>query len=249
MGIILSAHPAASSSEPLGAAGLILPNARFLELRRCQRSPISICRRASWTWMQNPAHPQLFAFKDMFRAFRREVADADQPLWLENFHNVAQMLIARSKQRFSLRRRQFIGGAIATRALQKSHRTIVRHKVVPEKVPGISESRGEQSPQPLAADLAARAIEPGYASLRMLVRWTTDFGANPQPVSHCSDLSERHPGLRHSKRTRIHAEKQDAFAATTVTSQIRLVPGPGVIERIVNMRDRLGETKLADSLA
>jgi hypothetical protein len=72
----------------------------------------------------------------------------------------------------------------------------------------------------------------------MFVRRLVDLCVDAEPVAHGRDLTEGHAGLRHSERTRIHPHKQNPFPAVAVAAQIQLVRAPGVIQRVVNVRDR-----------
>src|SRR6185369_5865431 len=67
--------------------------------------------------------------------------------------------------------------------------------------------------------------------------------------AHGGDFAERHAGLDHAERTRVHAEKQHALAATGITPEVRLVRRPGVRERIVNVRHGRRESKPAGFVA
>jgi hypothetical protein len=74
-------------------------------------------------------------------------------------------------------------------------------------------------------------------------------GMNAQPIAHGRDLTERDTGLRHTKRTGIHPEKQHALAAISVTPQIHLMGAPGVDQWIVNVCDRRSEAHFGNSMA
>ncbi|MEY2466723.1 MAG: hypothetical protein QOD03_1244 [Verrucomicrobiota bacterium] len=72
---------------------------------------------------------------------------------------------------------------------------------------------------------------------------------NAQPVAHSGNFSKRHAGLRHAEGTGIHAEKQNALLPLAVTPQIFFVRGPRVVERIINVGNRRGETEFANGIA
>jgi hypothetical protein len=190
--------------------------------------------------MQNAAEAELFTGKNLRGTFRGEVAHADQPFWLEDPHDFAQMFVARSEQFLAFRRWQFLGHAIPAAALKKSQRTVVHDQVLAEKLIGHAESFGEQPPQPLATDLAPRTGETLYSPFGMLVRRTTDLCFDAEPVAHGSDLAKRHAGLHHAEGAGIHADKQHALLIVGVTPQIRFMRRPGVTEGVVNVRDRRG---------
>src|SRR5690349_23865027 len=127
---------------------------------------------------------------DFTRAFCREIADADKPFGLQNTKNFAQMLVAGGKERSPLLRRQFVGGTIAAVFLDKRERAIIHHDVFFKKRFGRAKTFGEQSPQTLAADFSARAIESHYRPLGMFVRRTLDCGWNREPIADCRDFAE-----------------------------------------------------------
>ena len=55
------------------------------------------------------------------------------------------------------------------------------------------------------------------------------------PVANRPNFPERHAGLDHAERPRVHSEEHNPFAGIAVFEQIRLVRKPGIIERIVNV--------------
>ena len=79
----------------------------------------------------------------------------------------------------------------------------------------------------------------------MLIGRVINCGFNSEPIAHSSDLSERDSGLHHAKRTGIRPEKDHPFGTVGITPQICFVRGPGVIERVINVRNRRRESELA----
>lgn len=77
----------------------------------------------------------------------------------------------------------------------------------------------------------------------MRVARPVDVRFDFHPVAHSIDFAERHTGLDHAERAGIHSQKHDALAAATGMAKISLVRAPRVIERIVNVRNRLFEPK------
>ena len=187
--------------------------------------------------------------EDRGRAFRGEVADADQPARFENANDFAQVLVASRKERFALTRWEFVGRAVAAALLQKSERAIIHHEVVAEEFRRGPETFREQSPEPFAADLAAGAIESQDGAFRMLVGWTINGSADVKPVAHSGDLPERDAGLRHSERAWIHSKEEDALRIVSVTAQINRVSVPGIAQGVVNVRDRSCEGQLVNGIA
>jgi len=186
-----------------------------------------------------------FAAQNFRGTFCGEVADAHEPFGLKNADDLAQMLVACGEEYRAFARRQFIRRAVPSAALEESERAVVYHEMFGEEVVGAAESVGEQFPQALAADLAPRAGESGHGPFGMFVRGPANFCFNLEPIAHGRDLAKWDAGLRHAERTRVHAEKQNALLVARVTAQINLVRGPGVIERVVNVRDRRREDEFA----
>src|SRR5690348_14883584 len=114
------------------------------------------------------------------------------------------MFVTRAKQCGAFAWRQFVRSSIASAPLDKCKRTIVHHQVFLEKLFGKAKAFLEQSPQTLAADFAASAIEAHHRSFGMLVRRTLNRGLNAKPIAHRRDFPEWDTGLHHTKRTGIH---------------------------------------------
>lgn len=72
--------------------------------------------------------------ENLLSAFGRKVAYADQAFGLQDTDDIAQVLVASSKQRRAFGGGQFIGRAIPSSALEKCERAIVHHKVFMEKL-------------------------------------------------------------------------------------------------------------------
>ena len=81
----------------------------------------------------------------------------------------------------------------------------------------------------------------------MLVAWTANNGVNFHPIAHGGDFSKWDAGLHHAKRAGIHAQKHHALARVAEAPQILFMRGPGVIQRVVNVRDRLGKAQAVHS--
>ena len=121
--------------------------------------------------------------------------------------------------------------------------------MVREKIPGCPELFREEAPQASAADFGTLAGKSFDRTLWMLDARLADRRFNPQPVPHGADFAEWHAGLHHSERSRIHAEKHNAFRVATPGPEVSLVSAPGVTEGIVNMRYRGAELEVVESLA
>ena len=106
-----------------------------------------------------------------------------------------------------------------------------------KKIFGAAKAPGKESPQSPPADFGAFT---GKAFDRPFRMFASRFGYGRfdlQPVTHGIDLAKRHAGLRHAERAGIHAEEDDTFALVAESSQIIFVRRPGVLERVVNVRN------------
>src|SRR5215471_16810662 len=117
-----------------------MPNAERIKLARDFARPIFVRPRTRWTRMQNLADAWRRFAKDQHRAFRREIADADEPLGFENTNDFAQMLVACGEKFLALTRRKFVRRAVAAASFDKCERAIIHHDVIAEKVVGDAES-------------------------------------------------------------------------------------------------------------
>jgi len=195
--------------------------------------------------MQNPAEADLSTGKNLLGPFKGKVADCDEPFGLKDSDDIGQVFVASREQCGAFWRWQFVGGAVTPAPLHKSERAIVHDYVLLEKILGRTESFGEEPPQPFAADLAALASESGHKPLGMLIGRMTNFGFDPEPIAHSTDLPERDAGLDHAEGAGVHPKKDHAFGAVGVTLQVRFVRGPGVIEWVINVCNRRRERELA----
>src|SRR5437868_1270970 len=92
-------------------------------------------------------------------------------------------------------------------------------------------------------------IETEHRSFGIFFARRIDAGANAKPIADGGDLAERNAGLRHAERPGIHSEKDHALRSIAVAAQINLMRGPGVMERIINVRDRRTELQFANGRA
>ena len=77
----------------------------------------------------------------------------------------------------------------------------------------------------------------------MFSRWFLNRAFNAQPIAHNRNFAEGHAGLRHAKRTRVHAEKQHLLWLRREFVYVLRVRLSRVLQRIINMTDRLRETQ------
>lgn len=96
--------------------------------------------------MQNLAELGRRIRKDFSCTFGGEIADAYDPLGLENPNDVAKVFVARGEQFLALAWREFVRRTIAAVFLNKCERTIIHHDVLAEEFVGRTEPFREQSP-------------------------------------------------------------------------------------------------------
>src|SRR3954469_11653165 len=107
--------------------------------------------------------------------------------------------------------------------------------MVGEEVRRRTESFCEESPQTFTADLAPVTVEPRNQSLRVLLPRNFYCADNSKPVTNGRHLSKRDTCLNHSKRPRIHSEKHHPLLTGTIPPQVKLVGGPRILQRIVDV--------------
>jgi len=159
------------------------------------------------------------------------------------------MGVARGKQGIAFGREQFVRRAISSGAFHENERTIIDHEMFLEEIRGGFEFLREQSPQPLTADFAAGAIKTDDASFGMFQIGLADFGGDAEPIAHGRDFTEGHSGLCHAERPGIHPKKKHALAGISVLAEVGFVRGPGVIQWIVDVRNRGSETQAVNGIA
>jgi len=159
------------------------------------------------------------------------------------------MRIARGEQGFTLRRRQLVRRAVAAGGFDERERAVIDDEVLLEKIRSCLKSFGEQTPQPFAADFAARTVKPEHRPLGMFQIRLADFRRDPEPIAHRGNLAKGHARLCHAEGARIHAEKNHALGRFAEAPEIKFVRGPGVIQRVVNVGNGRRKTQFADGIA
>ena len=92
-----------------------------------------------------------------------------------------------------------------------------------------------ETPQTSAAYLRTVTGKTGHLLTRVLFLRTPDRHLQTHPVPHGGDLPERNTSLGHPEGSRIHAQEEHLLRPRgRVASQIGLVRGPGVVQRLVD---------------
>ena len=143
--------------------------------------------------------------------------------------------------------RQFLRDDVATLlgVLEEQERAVIVHKVIGEEGFRLPEALLKKPPEPAATDLRTVTGEPGHLLTGMLFLWPPDRHLQPHPVPDGGDLPERHAGLGHPEGSGIHAQEEHLLRPRgRVASQIGLVRGPGVVQRLV---DEVGRRRKGSS--
>ena len=126
--------------------------------------------------------------------------------------------------------------------LEEEQRAVVMDEVVGEEGIGLAEALLEQAPETTTAHLRAMAGETGNFLARVFLVRSTDRHLQPQPVADGGDLAERHTGLSHAEWPGIHAEEEDLLrAGSRKATQVGLVRGPSIVQRLVDEVRRRGK--------
>ena len=144
--------------------------------------------------------------------------------------------------------RELVRGHVATAFIAKSERTVIRHEMVGEKFFRGGEAGGKEFPEAAAADLRARAGQPGDGTLGMGGGGLTGGRGDAEPVAHGGDFAKGNPRLDHAERPGVHAQKHDALGRTAEAGEVFFMRRPGVVERVVNMGHGRPETEPAHAV-
>src|SRR5688572_13976156 len=105
-----------------------------------------------------------------------------------------------------------------------------------KKIGSFTETLREQTPQPLPADLAARAVESSHDAFWMFGIRLPNLRAQFHPIAHRIDLAKRHAGLNHSPRPGIHSKENHLLRPRAKRAHVGFMARPRVIEGIINVR-------------
>src|SRR3569623_1316545 len=148
--------------------------------------------------------------------------------------NCATVWASASSQR-TRRCAQFIGCEVFAGLVEERQWTIIHHEITLEKAFRRAVMIARPAPQQRAARLAAFAGIALHRSFRMLARRVAHGAVDTQPVAHHFDIAERHAGLHHTPRPRVHADEYGFAFALAVARHITLVGLPRVLERVVDV--------------
>jgi hypothetical protein len=107
---------------------------------------------------------------------------------------------------------KLVGGLVGTTGRYKGQGTPVPNEGLAKELIGRTKSLLRPCPHSSAADLTTRARQAIDWALWVHVLRRSDLGdtfGDAKESSDCSYLTERHAGLRHTERTRIHSYKED----------------------------------------
>ncbi len=249
----LPAAPFAREGKPASsrqnADSTFSPNALVGQLGGGLFGPAAVGGGAGGAGVENFANADVNAIKGFGCAFLGKAAHGDEPFGFKNFHDAAQVGIARGHQRRGLGGGQFVRRAIAAGVFHEGQRTMVDNKVIGKKFLGRAEAFAKQAPQPAAANFAARAGEAINGALGMFARGFADGGIDADPVAHSGHLAKGHTRLRHAEGPRVHSEENDFLWRTAGQVKVLLVRGPCVVERVINVLHRLGEGECVAGVA
>ena len=100
---------------------------------------------------------------------------------------------------------------------------------------GLPEALLAETPQTATADLRTVTGEARHLLARVLFLRTSDRHLQTHPVPDGGDLPERHAGLSHSEGAGVHAQEEHLLRPRSrVVSQIGLVRGPSVVQRLID---------------
>lgn len=178
-------------------------------------------------------------------AFHRKASDANYPFRFEDFDGFAEMLIAGPEKLLSFPRRQFVWRSIEAAFFHEGQRAVVHHKMFGKKIRRFAKTLSEQAPQSLTADFAARTIQSSDDAFGMFRTGLADLRLKFHPVAHGVDLAEWDSGLNHAPRTGIHAQEDHPLGRAAERPEISFMPGPGVIQRVIDVRHGRAELQCA----
>ncbi|MBL68366.1 MAG: hypothetical protein CMO74_07955 [Verrucomicrobiales bacterium] len=224
-----------------GAGSTGSPNALFGHLGGGFFGPTAVGGGAGGAGVKDFANLNVESVECLGGTFLGKTAHGDEPFGFKNFHHAAQVRIARGHQGRGLGGGQLVRRAIAAGVFHEGQRAMVDDKVFGKKFLGSAEAFAKQAPQPAAADFAARAGKAVDGAFGMFTGGFADGGIDADPIAHSGHLAKGHTRLRHAEGAGVHPEENNFLWGAAGQTKVLLVRGPRVVERVVNVLDRLSE--------
>ena len=111
-----------------------------------------------------------------------------------------------------------------------------------------SRSHLRPTPEARAAHLATPDVEAAHRALRMLARGPADRRLDAEPIPDHRGIAERHAGLDHPERSRVHPDEQYLPRLGAIPLQVEPVRRRGVVEGRVDAVHRRREPQAPRAL-
>ena len=138
---------------------------------------------------------------------------------------------------------KLVRGLVGTTGCYKGQGTPVPNEGLVKELIGSTKALLRPCPHPSAADLTARARQAIDWPLWVHVLRRGDLGdtfGDAKKSSDCIYLTERHAGLRHAERTRIHSHKEDVRLGVCPREEGAMC-APRILQRVVGVWNRCTE--------
>ena len=179
----------------------------------------------------------------VLQALFGKAADADQPLRAQCLDDLGQVGIAMLLDGALFGRGQLHRRAVLARFFQKDQRAVIDDDGLRKEVLGRAPAPGDPAPEPAAAHLGAGTAEAVDQALGVLAGRCGDRHLDAHPVAHRRHLAKGHAGLHHAEGAGVHPQEHDPLGRLAKARQIGRMPGPGIVERVVDMRHRWREVQ------
>lgn len=204
-------------SSPLDRLGKLSggwsgPDCRFRKLLRCGFGPATVGGGGGWAGVEDCGDGCCLRDGDALETGFGELADAYGELRLEETDDGLEVLVTGGEECFTFYDREFVRGAVAAAFLHEDEGAVIGDEVVGEEVVGVGILFFEESPEAATGDFRLLASEALDGAFGMLVGWFPNWGFDSHPVADVFDFAKGDSSLRHSPRTRIHAEEEHALS-------------------------------------